>query len=408
MADEKLMADEYKRPDPEELLKLIREEETEGKRGKLTVYFGYAPGVGKTYSMLLDARAHKQEGRDVVIGYLQTHGRKETESLAEGIETIPLKTVEYKGIRAEELNVEGILARKPETAIVDELAHTNAPGMEHSKRYQDVRDILDAGIDVWTTFNVQHLESLNDIIYKITAIRVRETIPDPIFQGTDEVKLIDLPIGDLLKRLKEGKVYTRDMAREAINKFFGPRNLLGLRQLALRQVAIRIDRQMFRYLKERGVSGPWYASEKILVGLHASPYAPQIIRSAFVLSSELVAELIAVHVESDQDKKFTPEEKKWLNDATDVAERLQIRIVNIKGNDISAEMAKFASENNASKIVIGKPLRHGNVRSIDRLLSLTRGIDVYIFAGQGVEPSLKAEFLSKSPLNYILRFIGEK
>ncbi|HTX44155.1 MAG TPA: sensor histidine kinase KdpD, partial [Methanocella sp.] len=289
--------EEYKRPDPEELLKLINKEESDNTKGKLTVYFGYAPGVGKTYSMLSDTRQGRQEGRDIVIGYLQTHGRKETESLAEGIETIPLITVDYKGIKSSELNVEGILARKPETVIVDELAHTNPPGMKHAKRYQDVRDILDAGINVWTTFNVQHLESLNDIVYKVTGIRVRETIPDPVFQGSDEVKLIDLPIPDLLKRLKEGKVYTHDMARDAINQFFGPRNLLGLRQLALRQVAIRIDTQMFRYLKEHGVSGPWYASERVLVGLHASPYATQIIRSAFVLSSEIVGELIAVHVE---------------------------------------------------------------------------------------------------------------
>lgn len=400
--------EEYKRPNPEELLKRITQEEQEEKKGKLTTYFGYAPGVGKTFSMLSDARQIRQEGRDIVIGYVQTHGRKETESLAEGLESVPPVTVEYLGIKSLELDVEGILARKPEIVIVDELAHTNPPGMIHLKRYQDVQEILDAGINVWTTFNVQHLESLNDIIYKITGIRVRETIPDPIFQNADEAKLIDLPISDLLKRLKEGKVYTKDMARDAVNQFFTSRNLLGLRQLALRQVAIRIDKQMFRYLKAHGYSGPWYASERILVGLHASPYAPQIIRSAFVLSSELVAELIAVHVESDMDKKFTPEEKKWLADATEVAERLQIKIVSISGNDISKEIAKFASENNITKIVIGKPLRHGNVRSIDRLLSLTRGIDVYIFAGQGVEPSPKADFLSKNPLNYLLRYITDQ
>jgi two-component system sensor histidine kinase KdpD len=198
------------------------------------------------------------------------------------------------------------------------------------------------------------------------------------------------------------------MAREAITKFFGSRNLLGLRQLALRQVGTRIDKQMFDYLKLHGVSGPWYASERILVGLHASPYAPQILRSAFVLSSELVGELIAVHVESDMDKKFTPEEEKWLQDAVDVAQRLQIRIVYVKGNDISTEVAKFATENNITKIVIGKPLRHGNVRSIDRLLSLTRGIDVYIFAGQGVEPSPRTDILFKNPFNTVLKYISDQ
>ena len=402
------MTEEYERPDPDELLRLIKDEESTEKEGKLTAYFGYAPGVGKTFSMLTDARMVKQEGRDIVIGFVQTHGRKETESLTEGLESVPLIAIDYKGINSQELNVKGILARKPEIVIVDELAHTNPPGMEHLKRYQDIQEILDAGINVWTTFNVQHLESLNDIIYKITGIRVRETIPDPIFQGSDEVKLIDLPIHDLLKRLKEGKIYTRDMAREAITKFFGSRNLLGLRQLALRQVGTRIDKQMFDYLKLHGVSGPWYASERILVGLHASPYAPQILRSAFVLSSELVGELIAVHVESDMDKKFTPEEEKWLQDAVDVAQRLQIRIVYVKGNDISTEVAKFATENNITKIVIGKPLRHGNVRSIDRLLSLTRGIDVYIFAGQGVEPSPRTDILFKNPFNTVLKYISDQ
>jgi two-component system, OmpR family, sensor histidine kinase KdpD len=402
------MTDEYQRPNPDELLRMIKSEESSDTRGKLTVYFGYAPGVGKTFSMLTDARIARQEGRDIVLGFVQTHGRKETESLVEGLEAVPVLRVDYKGLVSMELNVKAVLERNPETVIIDELAHTNPPGMEHLKRYQDVQQILDAGINVWTTFNVQHLESLNDIILKITGIRVHETIPDPIFQGSDEVKLIDLPIQDLLKRLKEGKVYTSDMAREAIAKFFGSQNLLGLRQLALRQVAIRIDKQMFKYLKLHGVSGPWYASERVLVGLHASPYAPQILRSAFVLSSELVAELIAVHVESDQDKKFTPEEEKWLKDAIDVANRLQIKIVYLRGNDISVEIAKFAMENSITKIVIGKPLRHGNVRSIDRLLSLTRGIDVYIFAGQGIEPSPRADLLFKNPLNYVLKYISDQ
>jgi two-component system sensor histidine kinase KdpD len=402
------MTDEFQRPDPDELLKLIKTEESTENKGKLTVYFGYAPGVGKTFSMLTDARMIKQEGRDIVIGFVLTHGRKETEGLTEGLESVPLASIDYKGIKSKELNVKAILERQPEIVIVDELAHTNPPGMEHTKRYQDVQDILDAGINVWTTFNVQHLESLNDIIAKITGIRVRETIPDPIFLGSDEVKLIDLPIQDLLKRLKEGKVYTRDMASEAIVKFFGSRNLLGLRQLALRQVAIRIDKQMFDYLKLHGVSGPWYASERVLVGLHASPYAPQIIRSAFVLSRELVAELIAVHVESEMDKKFTPDEVKWLKDAVEVAERLQIKIVYIQGSDISREIANFATENNITKIVIGKPLRHGNVRSIDRLLSLTSGIDVYIFAGQGIELAAGTDILFKNPLNYVLKYFYDQ
>lgn len=402
------MYDEYQRPDPDALLRLIKSEEAFEGRGKLTIFFGYAPGVGKTYAMLYDARQNKKEGKDVVIGFLQTHGRIETESLAEGIETIELKTVEYKGIKTREMDLDAILARKPDTVVVDELAHTNTPGMKHAKRYQDIQELLDAGVNIWTTFNVQHLESLNDNVYRITGIRVHETIPDPVFLWSDEVKLIDLPINDLLKRLTEHKVYTRDMAMEAVNRFFAPYNLLSLRQIATREVSIRIDMQMFNYLKIHGVSGPWYASERVLVGLHASPFAPQIIRAAFIFASELNAELIAIHVESDLDKNFTEEEKKWLANSTKVAAELQIRIITIKGNDISKEIARFANENNITKIVIGKPLKHGNVRSIDRLLSATKGIDVYIFAGQGVEPGPKMDLLMKSPLNYLLRYIQEQ
>lgn len=399
------MSDDYQRPDPDALLRMIKSEEAFEGKGKLTVFFGYAPGVGKTYAMLYDARQNKKEGKDIVIGFLQTHGRIETESLAEGLEAIPLKTVDYKGIKSLEMDLDTILARKPDTVIVDELAHTNTPGMKHTKRYQDVQELLDAGVNVWTTFNVQHLESLNDTVYKITGIRVHETIPDPVFLWSDEVKLIDLPVNDLLKRLTEHKVYTRDMAMEAINRFFAPYNLLSLRQLATREVSIRIDKQMFNYLKVHGVSGPWYASDRILVGLHASPFAPQIIRAAFIFASELNAELMAIHVESDQDKNFTEEEKKWLQNGTKVAAELQIRIITIKGNDISKEVARFANDNNITKIVIGKPLKHGNVRSIDRLLSATKGIDVYIFAGQGIEPSPKMDLIMKNPLNYLLRYI---
>jgi len=398
------MMPEYTRPDPDELLRRVIEEETKEHRGKLTIFFGYAPGVGKTYSMLNDAQSLKQEGKDIVIGWLQTHGRKETECLAEGLEAIPVKKVEYAGIHLDEMDLEGILARKPVIVVVDELAHTNAPGMKNQKRYQDVQEILEAGINVFTSFNVQHMESLKDVIAKISGVTITETVPDPIFLSSDEVKLIDLPVDELLKRLKEGKVYTWDMAQEAVNRFFEPYTLLGLRQLATRQLAIRIDHRMFRYLKEHGVTGPWYASDRVMVGLHASPYAAQIIRAAFRFSSEINAELIAVHVESDQDKRFTDEEKAWLKKATDVAQNLHVRIINLKGTDISKEIARFANENNITKIVIGKPLRHGNVRSIDQLLSQTTGIDVYIYAGQGKEPTPKLDTLLKGPMDHFLRY----
>lgn len=398
------MRSDYSRPDPDELLRRVIEEETKEHRGKLTIYFGYAPGVGKTYSMLNDARNLWQEGKDVVIGWLQTHGRKETESFAEGMEFVTPKTIDYNGIQLKELDLEAVLLRMPKFVVVDELAHTNASGMKNQKRYQDVQEILEAGINVYTSFNVQHMDSLNDVIAKISGANIRETVPDPVFLSSDEVKLIDLPVDDLLKRLTEGKVYTKDMAQEAVNRFFEPYTLLGLRQLATRQLAIRIDHRMFRYLKEHGVTGPWYASERVLVGLHASPYAVQIIRAAFRFSSEINAELIAVHVESEQDKRFTEEEKDWLQKAIRVASNLHVRIINMKGTDISKEIARFANENNITKIIIGKPLRHGNVRSIDQLLSQTSGIDVYIYAGQGKEPTPKIDTMLKSPVDHILRY----
>lgn len=354
--------------------------------------------------MLSDAQSLRKEGKDVVIGWLQTHGRKETESLAEGLAFVPTLDIEYSGIHLKEMDLQAILDRKPEIMLVDELAHTNAPGMKHQKRYQDVEEILDAGINVYTTFNVQHLESLSDVVAKISGVAVRETIPDPFFLSSDEVKLIDLPVDELLKRLKEGKVYTRDMALEAVNRFFEPYTLLGLRQLATREVSIRLDHRIFRYLKEHGLTGPWYASDRVLVGLHASPYAVQIVRAAFRLSSEINADLIAVHVVSDMDRRFSDEERAWLQKAVDVARVLQVKIVELKGNDISAEIARFANENNVTKIIIGKPLRHGNIRPIDRLLLLTSGIDVYIYAGQGKEPSPKADEMFKNPVNQLLKY----
>ena len=220
---------EENRPEPESLLEIARQEETAKKRGKLTVYFGAAPGVGKTYSMLSDARVRKKEGIDVVVGYAETHGRAETEILLEGLEIVPLVVTDYKGVRLSEMDLDGVLARRPKIVLVDELAHTNAPTSRNAKRYQDVEELLNAGIDVYSTLNVQHLESQNDIVFRITGVRVSETIPDTFFQLADEIKLVDLPFEELLKRLKEGKVYAKDMAENAVNRLFKPANLLSLR-----------------------------------------------------------------------------------------------------------------------------------------------------------------------------------
>jgi two-component system sensor histidine kinase KdpD len=300
---------EHKRPEPESLLAIAQQEEKAKKRGKLTIYFGAAPGVGKTYSMLSDARMRKTEGIDIVVGYVETHGRAETETLLEGLEIIPLVATEYKGVRLVEMDLDVVLKRRPRIVIVDELAHTNAPNSRHAKRYQDVEELLNAGIDVYSTLNVQHLESLNDTVFRITGIRVSETIPDTFFQLADEIKLVDLTFEELLKRLKEGKVYAKDMAENAVRRFFKPGNLLALREMSLRLVAGSVDDKMLQYMRVHAIAGPWSATERILVGVLASPYAEQLVRSAFRTASELNIEWIAIYVETAKHAQLSDKEQ---------------------------------------------------------------------------------------------------
>jgi two-component system sensor histidine kinase KdpD len=276
MADE-----EFPRPSPEALLQLAQQEEAQKSRGRLTIYFGASPGVGKTYAMLSDARLRQQEGREVVLGYVATHGRAETEALLEGLEIIPPKVFAYKGMQLQEVDLDRIIKRKPSIVLVDELAHTNAPGARHAKRYQDVEELLKAGIDVYTTVNVQHLESLNDVIFQVMGLKVRETVPDTVIQEADEIKLIDLPPEELLKRLDEGKVYVKGIIGIAVENFFRPGNLLALREMALRVVAGSVDSRMLQYMKAHAIAGPWPVQERVVVGVFASPYAEKLVRAAF-------------------------------------------------------------------------------------------------------------------------------
>jgi two-component system, OmpR family, sensor histidine kinase KdpD len=401
-----MIEDEYVRPDPEELLRRISAGETSEKRGRLTIFFGYAPGVGKTYAMLSDAIQRKTEQKlDVVVGYIELHKRKETEEMVRHFDTIPSLVIDYNGLALSEPNVEAILTRKPNIVLIDELAHTNAGGMKNDKRYKDIEEILDAGINVHTTLNVQHLESLKDILHQITGVKVSENIPDPVFLYANEVKLIDLPIDDLLKRLKDGKVYTKDMAGKAVQKFFRSGNLLALRQIALKQVALRIDKQMVRYIKAHGMEGSWPAPEKVLVGINASSYAGQLVRAAYRLAVELEAEIVALHIETDEDGNFSEDERKWLKNALDVAERLGIRTITVQSNDFSSKISSFAEQNGVTKIVIGKPYSSGSYRSVDSILAKTEGIDMYIFAGRG-NIALKNQTSSiRNPLKEMLNRI---
>ena len=251
------------RPDPDALLRRVQAEEERAGRGRLKIFLGYAAGVGKTYAMLEAAHQRVAEGVDVVVGYVETHGRAETEALLQGLEVAPRRQVAYRGVTLPELDVDALVVRKPQLALIDELAHTNAPGIRHLKRYQDVEDLLSAGIDVYTTLNVQHLESLNDVVAQITGARQRETVPDRVLDEASEIEMVDLPPDELLRRLREGKVYVPDQAARAVELFFRKGNLTALREMALRRAAERVDDQMRAYMQTRAIPGPWHAGERI-------------------------------------------------------------------------------------------------------------------------------------------------
>ena len=281
------------RGSPDALLALAKKE----GRGRLKIYLGAAPGVGKTYAMLTAARTAKVEGREVVAGLVETHGRRETELLAESLEVLPRKPIVYRNQIMKEFDLDAALARRPSLLLVDEYAHTNVPGSRHPKRWQDIEELLAAGIDVWSTLNIQHLESLNDVVQKITHVRVRETVPDGVFENANEIILVDLPSDELLKRLAEGKVYVQDTAARAIESFFKPQNLTALRELALRRAAERIDADLIERMQAQAIEGPWAAGERILACVGPDPISPAIVRAAKRLADLMDAPWIAVTVE---------------------------------------------------------------------------------------------------------------
>src|SRR3974390_847053 len=271
------------RPSPEALLEAAKREES--RVGKLRIFVGAAPGVGKTYAMLETARARKKDGYDIVVGVVETHGRKETEALLEGLEVLPRKRVEYKGRFLEEMDLDAIAARRPQIVLVDELAHTNASGSRHPKRYLDVEEILNSGINVYTTVNIQHIESLNDVVAQITRVRVRETVPDEIFDRAEAVELVDLTPSHLIQGLKEGKVYIPQQAERALEHFFSPANLTALRELALRRTAERVDQTRLNEMQARAIQGPWAAGERVLVCVSEDPRSAGLVRATKALSA---------------------------------------------------------------------------------------------------------------------------
>ncbi len=348
------------RPDPDELLRRVQhieqeEQEAVSSRGHLKIFLGAAAGVGKTYQMLEEARSLKQKGVDVVVAVVETHGRAETQALLEGLEIIPRRKIERGGVTLEEMDLDAVLARHPAIVLVDELAHTNAPDSCHTKRYQDVEELLIAGIGVYTTLNIQHIESLKDIVHLITGIRVSETLPDRIMELADEVEVVDLPPEELLQRLKEGKVYIAPQAAQAMRRFFRQGNLLGLRELALRYAARKVDVDLRTYMDEHGIIGPWPAGSRILVCITDSPLSERLVRIGHRMAADLDAEWFAVYVESFQEAPLDEAAKERLASNMRLAEELGAKVQVLNGSKISDEIYSFAGKNNITLIVVGLP-----------------------------------------------------
>jgi two-component system sensor histidine kinase KdpD len=370
------------RPDPDEILASLKSEEEKRNKGKLKIFFGMCAGVGKTYTMLQSAQTEKSKGTDVVVGYIETHGRKETEDLVRGLEIIPRKSFEYKGTNLSEIDLDSVIARKPQLVLIDELAHTNAPGSRHLKRYQDVMDILDNGIDVYTTLNVQHIESRSDTVAQITGISVRETIPDEIFEKADEIELVDITPDDLLVRFAEGKVYTPERSQEAIRNFFRKGNITALREMALRIVADGVDIQLRKYMQHKRISGPWKSGMHLLVSIGPSPHSAKLIRWAKNLSYTMGATLLALYVESP--RKLTAEQEEQLNKNINLARQLGAEFRTVSGRDLVKAILVVAHRENITHIIIGKP-RHRDIFAlfklgnlVNRLIRLSGNIDVYV------------------------------
>ena len=391
---------EERRPSPDELLDRARREAEKSREGKLKIFFGAAPGVGKTYAMLEAARQKRSEGIDIIVGLVETHNRRETLGLMEGLETVPRRGVEYRGKILHEFDLDTALRRKPAIILVDELAHTNAPGSRHKKRWQDIYELLGAGISVYTTMNVQHVESLNDVVAQITGINVRETVPDFLLDRADEIELIDLPPDDLIQRLREGKVYMPDQAAAAIENFFRKGNLIALRELALRRTADRVDEQMQDYRQDKGIKEIWPAGERIMVCIGANPRSIRLIHTARRLAAVLRTEWIAVHVEAPSQVRPSENDLRQLADHMRLAESLGAEAVALSGHRMSEEILTYARRRNISRIIIGKPT-HAQWKDkifgspLDEIVRGSGDIDVYVISGDVAQPHLHAAAIAR-------------
>ncbi len=421
--DDQTREREEGRPDPEELLRRysLRDsdleappsttpasgeqaaQQTEGyphRRGRLRVYLGSVAGSGKTYAMLNEGHRREGRGTDVVVGYVETHGRAQTQAQLGDLEVIPRKKVTYRGVTLEEMDTEAIIARHPRVALIDELAHTNVPGSKHAKRYQDVLEILDAGINVVTTVNIQHLESLNDLVASITGVRVRETLPDRILDQADEVELVDISPYALRQRMRHGNIYPPDRIEASLNNFFREGNLTALRELALRRTAEKTEAQLQQYMTEHGINELWPASERVLVGFDARPHTREVIRDAWRLAHGLHADLIAVSIQPEGYRAFTgrligflkygkdaPKQReaaqRRLEEHAVLAEDLGAEVIRTSSRDIAKKLVEIAHERQVTQLVLGQPARshweeliRGSI--INRLLRLSTDIDIHL------------------------------
>ncbi len=375
------------RPTAEEMLERMRREAGSGARGRLRILLGMAPGVGKTYAMLMEGRRRKERGTDVVVGFVETYGRPQTVQAIGDLEVIPRRQIEYKGVTLEEMDTEAIIRRNPDVALVDELAHTNAPSSKHKKRWEDVQELLEHGITVITTLNIQHLDSLADIVERITGAPVRERIPDSVVDQADEMELVDMAPHALRQRIIHGNVYPSQRAEQALHQFFREGNLTALRELALRKVSTAVEQQLSDYMRQHEIHEVWPAGEKVMVCVGARPDAQHLLRRGWLLADRLQAELVAVFVETPGWAHASPEEKRQLEENLRLAEDLGAKVMRIAGSDVAKELARVAHEQNVANLFIGHSRRgriyellHGS--TVNELLRQAPDIDVHV-AGEG-------------------------
>lgn len=355
--------------------------------GRLTVFLGAMAGVGKTYAMLEAAKERLSEGQDIVVGLVETHNQPETEGMLQGIPIVPTRSLEYRGRTFLEMDLDAVLARRPQIVLVDELAHTNILGSRHVKRYQDVEELLASGINVYATLNIQHVESFNDVVAQITEVHVHETVPDRILEMASQIQLVDIPPEELIQRLKDGKVYVPDQAAEALKKFFRPGNINALREISMRYTAQRVDLQLEAYMRAHGIVGPWPTGEKVLVCIGSGPFSEKLIRHGKRMATRLKAELIAVHVDPLGRNPKSEAEKDAMAHNVRLAEKLEAQIVTLNGNDVAEEILKLARKRNVSQIIIGKPeqnrLREWMQGSIvNKVIRNSQGMSVHVIAGR--------------------------